>query len=172
VCGLFKRQLLNRLTRKEGFKALVVGHNLDDEAGRLLGNLVRHRSQYVEKQYPFLPSNHSHLPHKLKPLYRLEAHEIRVYCEVRGIANEDGKCPLSRGATSHTFKEALNFLEEKMPGTKRNFLYSFLANKEPPHTRAVFGTCRQCGQPTYEDLCSVCNILNQLKDAKTDEESV
>jgi tRNA(Ile)-lysidine synthase TilS/MesJ len=163
VCGTFKRQLLNRLTVRERFQALVTGHNLDDEAGRLLGNLVRHRDQYLEKQYPFLPSTHPHLPAKLKPLYRLEAHEIRTYCEVKGVLPAEGKCPLSRGATSPIFKEALNFLEEKMPGTKRDFLFSYVDHKDPPKEELLFGRCRQCGEVTYEDLCSVCNLLNQLR---------
>ena len=34
LCGTLKRQLLNRLTAKEGYQVLVSGHNLDDEAGK------------------------------------------------------------------------------------------------------------------------------------------
>lgn len=162
VCGLLKRQLLNRLTIREGFRALVVGHNLDDEAGRLLGNLVRHRTQYLEKQYPFLPSSHPRLPAKLKPLFRLENHEIQTFCRLKGILPIQTKCPLSHGATSHTFKEALDFLENNMPGTKRDFLFSYVNRRSPPESTHPFGTCTQCGEPAYSDLCSVCNVLKHL----------
>ncbi|MDY6908540.1 MAG: ATP-binding protein [Thermodesulfobacteriota bacterium] len=164
VCGLLKRQLLNRLTVREGFGVLVTGHNLDDEAGRLLGNLVRHRTEYLEKQSPFLPSTHPRLPVKIKPLYRVEAHEIRIYCELSGIEPLQASCPLSRGATSHVFKEALAFLEMKMPGTKRDFLFTYLERNHPAKAAEAFGTCRECGEPCYESLCSVCNFLGQLKD--------
>lgn len=164
ICGLLKRQLLNRLTIREGFEALVTGHNLDDEAGRLMGNILRHRDQYLENQYPYLPSPHPRMPAKLKPLYRLEAGDIRTYCRVKEIVPLDAKCPLSRGATSHIFKEALEFLESKMPGTKRDFLFTYIDRRKPPEKKASdFGTCIQCNEPTYSDLCSVCNLMNQIR---------
>lgn len=171
VCGFLKRQMLNRLCVQEGFRMLVTGHNLDDEAGRLLGNLVRHRSEYLEKQYPFMPSIHPRFPTKLKPLYRLEAYEIRAYCEVKGITPVETKCPFSRGATSHFFKEALNFLEAKMPGTKRDFLFTHFDQATPPTTASSpFETCRQCGEPAYGSVCSVCNLLNLLREKEIERE--
>lgn len=166
VCGFLKRQLLNRLTIGEGYSLLATGHNLDDEAGRLLGNMVRHRHQYLEKQSPFLPSTHPRLPAKAKPLYRLDSHEIRIYCALKGIQPVEGKCPFSRGATSHIFQEALEFLEDRMPGTKREFLFSFLRQRSDSAASVPFGTCRFCGEPTYSDLCSVCRLLDQMA-AKT-----
>jgi tRNA-5-methyluridine54 2-sulfurtransferase len=166
VCGTVKRQLLNRLTVREGFSCLAIGHNLDDEAGRLLGNMVRHRTQYLEKQYPFLPSTHPRLPAKLKPLYRLESHEIRTYCKLADITPVDAKCPFSRGATSHVFKEALHFLEGKMPGTKRDFLFTFLGQRKPPQPDSPYELCRVCGEPAYGNLCSVCNLLSERKEQR------
>ncbi len=169
VCGFLKRQLLNRLTIQEGFRALATGHNLDDEAGRLLGNIVRNRSQYFGKQYPLLPSNHQRIPTKLKPLYRVDAREISIYCQVKGITPIGESCPLSRGATSHMFKEALNLLESKMPGTKRDFLFSYVDRRHPPEADSDFAVCRGCGEPTYEDVCSVCNLLKKLDDGRSDK---
>ncbi len=162
VCGLLKRQLLNRLTVKEGFEVLAVGHNLDDEAGRLLGNLVRHREQYMDKLYPCLPSPHPRMPARVKPLYRLDAYEIVTYCRVKNISFLDSKCPMSRGATSHSFKEALQFLEEKMPGTKRHFLFKHLRSKKAPRNGHGFGTCKKCSEPAFQDLCSVCALEEHL----------
>ncbi len=162
MCGMLKRRFLNRLTLEEGFQVLAVGHNLDDEAGRLLGNIVRHRDQYMDKLYPYLPSPHPKIPTKVKPLYRLDSHEITSYCKVKGISFLATKCPMSRGATSHLFKEALHFLEEKMPGTKRHFLFKHLSDKSPPEGSSDFGTCRECGEPTYETLCGVCSLTEQL----------
>lgn len=169
VCGFLKRQLLNRLTIREGFRTLALGHNLDDEAGRLLGNIVRHRSQYFEKQYPLLPSNHQQIPTKLKPLYRVDAREITIYCRIKGIKPTEVPCPLSRGATSHMFKEALDLLESKMPGTKRDFLFSYLDRRHPPGADSDFAVCRGCGEPAYEDVCSVCNLRSRLEEVDPDK---
>jgi len=130
LCGRLKRAFFNRLTVKEGFDTLVTGHNLDDEAGRLLGNLVGKRLEHVHKQDPYLPSPHPRIPAKLKPLYRLEIKELLAYCQLREITPVDQTCSLSRGATSHTFKQALELLEQSMPGTKRSFLFSYLRDPE------------------------------------------
>lgn len=159
LCGTLKRQFLNRLTIREGFQVLAVGHNLDDEAGRLLGNLVRHREHYLEKQSPCLPSPHPRMPLRIKPLYRLEASEIQSYCHFRGVQFLSEKCPLSRGATSHFFKEALDELEMKMPGTKRDFLFGYLKRHKASAETEPFKTCKLCGEPAYSDTCSVCGLL-------------
>ncbi len=168
LCGGLKRQLFNRLTIAEGFSAMVSGHNLDDEAGRLLGNIVRNRHQYLEKQYPFLPSTHPRLPAKLKPLYRLEIHEIRTYCSLKGIEPLTAGCPFSRGATSHIFKEALDFLEKRMPGTKRDFLFSFVDRRSPDNAPKDLNACSQCGEPSFAGVCSVCNLKAQLEGGSED----
>jgi tRNA(Ile)-lysidine synthase TilS/MesJ len=189
VCGLLKRRFLHRLSVDQGYNALVTGHNLDDEAGRLLGNLVRHRQDYLQKQFPFLPSTHPRLSAKLKPLYRLESSEILMYCRVRGIEPAEGACPLSKGATSHVYKRALDLMEAEMPGTKRDFLFSYMHRREklpnlatddvlqqaqheptdlPGLVEGPSGVCRQCGEPAYESLCSVCNLLNQVNKDRTD----
>jgi len=166
LCGLLKRQMLNRLTIREGFQALAVGHNLDDEAGRLMGNIMRNRYQYLDKQSPFLPSTHPRLPARLKPLYRLAAAEIRQYCASKSIIPVEGKCPLSRGATSHIFKEALNFLENKMPGTKRDFLFTYLRRNKASFDALPFVSCKECGEPAFDGQCSVCRLKEQLMEDK------
>lgn len=163
ICGTIKRQLINRFSVNEGFHNLAMGHNLDDEAGRLLGNMVRHRTQYLDRQYPYLPSTHARLPAKLKPLYRLEDKEIRTYCKLMHILPLEMECPFSKGATSRTFQEALSFLEDKMPGTKRDFLYTFIDRRKPPQLESAFQACRVCGEPSYGEYCSVCNILRRMR---------
>jgi len=164
VCGVFKRRLLDRLAVGEGGEVLATGHNLDDEAGRLMGNLIRHRTEYLEKFHPFLPSRHPAMPVKIKPLYRLESVEIRYYCAVKGISPAEEKCPLARGATSHVYKEALQFLEDRMPGAKRDFLFSYLKEKGIPWGGGeALEQCHRCGEPSYGSLCGMCGLLDQLR---------
>lgn len=177
LCGRLKRAFFNRLTVREGYDILVTGHNLDDEAGRLLGNLVGKRMEHVHKQSPFLPSPHPRIPAKLKPLYRLEIKELLAYCHVCDITPVQEACSLSRGATSHTFKQALDFLEESMPGTKRSFLFSYLRDTQLKEKLACeqnveeqrgqegdFGICQECGEPTYADRCGICNLRQRLRE--------
>ncbi len=163
ICGAIKRQMLNRLAMREGCQMLVSGHNLDDEAGRLLGNILRHRDQYVDKQYPYLPEIPGLMPAKVKPLYRLESHELRAYCRFSSIRPHSERCPLSRGATSHIVKEALEMIEERMPGTKRDFYFTYLKKRAAPvFEGGDIGVCRECGEPAYQDTCGVCTVRAQL----------
>ncbi len=158
ICGKLKRQFLDVLTKKEGYDTIATGHNLDDEAGRLLGNLMGRRMEYVAKQYPYLPSPHPKIPAKIKPLYRLEIKEILIYAEIRGIKPVELDCPLSRGATSRKFKKALNLLEREMPGIKRNFLFGYIENNQPPSSSVQYNECVECGHPTFITYCNICNI--------------
>ena len=170
LCGTVKRRMLNQLTVKEGCQVLVTGHNLDDEAGRMLGNILRNRTQYFEKQYPCLPAAGPRMPAKAKPLYRLESWELRAYCHFASIRPHAAKCPLSRGATSHIVKEALDFLEAKMPGTKRDFLFSHLRNRRPPEPDQSMRFCERCGEPAYLAVCSVCNLHEHLEEIRLKNE--
>ncbi|GAB6887917.1 ATP-binding protein [Desulfothermus okinawensis JCM 13304] len=163
VCGKLKRQLLDVVTTKEGFSVVATGHNLDDEAGRLLGNLIGKREEYVKKTYPYLPSPHPKIPAKIKPLYRLEIKEILIYAQLKSIEPVNIDCPLSRGATSRKFKKALNLLENQMPGIKRNFLFRYIEQNRPMTGFENYRECKICGYPTYLDLCNLCNIKKQLK---------
>jgi tRNA(Ile)-lysidine synthase TilS/MesJ len=177
LCGRLKRAFFNRLTVREGFNTLVTGHNLDDEAGRLLGNLVGKRLEHVYKQYPYLPSPHPLIPAKLKPLYRLEIKELLAYCRLKNITPVQKICSYSRGATSHTFKQALDFLEDSMPGTKRSFLFSYLRDSQLKDRLACeqdgegqrdrkteYGLCQECGCPAYAHRCGICSLRQRLGD--------
>lgn len=164
VCGTLKRSVLNRLAMAEGCPALATGHHLDDETGRLVGNLIRHKTQYLDKFYPYLPSAHPHQAARIKPLFRLDQNEIRAYCRIRGIRPAEGEgCPFSKGATSHYFQEAMAFLEDRMPGTKRDFLFTYLKGRKPP-LEETFQTCSSCGQPTYGELCGVCRLQEKISE--------
>ncbi|MHB8482195.1 MAG: ATP-binding protein [Nitrospiria bacterium] len=57
ACGTIKRYHFNRFAVQNGFTVLATGHNLDDEAARLLGNLLRWQEEYLAKQSPVLERN-------------------------------------------------------------------------------------------------------------------
>src|ERR1035437_1594985 len=41
ACGTAKRHYFDRVASEQGFPVLATGHNLDDEAARLMGNVMR-----------------------------------------------------------------------------------------------------------------------------------
>ena len=161
-CGRLKRGLLNRITVRQGSQTLVTGHHLDDEAGRLLGNLLGNRQEQVRKQAPFLPSPHPRVPARIKPLYRVDVKEIMAYNQLKHICAVQGSCPLAKGATSPYFKEALSLLEQKMPGSKRSFLYAYLREKPEIEPDPEYGSCELCGEPAFGPLCSLCSLKDRV----------
>ena len=63
---------------------------------------------------------------KVKPLVRLGERETAAYCVLRRIDYQVEECPMAAGNRHLGFKEMLNALEERSPGTKAAFLFGFL----------------------------------------------
>ena len=55
ACGLSKRHLFNQAALDGGYDVVATGHNLDDEAAVLFGNVLRWDLAYLGRQYPVLP---------------------------------------------------------------------------------------------------------------------
>src|SRR5262249_20003432 len=161
ACGLSKRYLFNRVALDHGFPVIATGHNLDDEAAVLLGNLLHWQTAYLARQAPVLPSTHPRLVKKVKPLYRIAEREAAAYAIIRGIDYIVEECPNSVGAKSLLYKEALNLLEQAAPGTKQSLYWGFLergralVDAEDDHE---LRGCRYCGQPTTPEVGAFCRM--------------
>ncbi len=168
ACGVMKRYNFNRLAQEAGFTVLATGHNLDDEASRLLGNVLHWQQDYLDKQAPTLPSTHPKLLKKVKPLFRLAEREMAAYCVLKKIDYIVEECPMSKDAKQLVYKDMLNRLEETIPGTKQNFYFEFLKRQKPDilELDGRLKDCIRCGQPTTSDLCSYCKLVESLAVAK------
>lgn len=167
LCGSIKRYILNRFAAEQGFTVYATGHNLDDEAATLLGNVLHWHIDYLAHQDPHLPSPHPKMTRKVKPFYTLTEEEILHYVTLHDIPFVSERCPLSKKAKSLDYKEALNLLEAKSPGTKHMFLLGFLEKGKQYFTREyippALQECERCGMPTTQSVCSFCRILEKLK---------
>lgn len=169
VCGRIKRHLFNKFAWEGGFSVVATGHNLDDEAATLLGNLLHWQTGYLARQQPVLPASHPKLVKKVKPLYTLTERECLAYALIQQISYLAEECPYAEGATSITYKEALNHIEQAAPGTKLAFFKGFLRHKElfqTPEEVLDLKECLRCGQVTTEEVCSVCRLLEKAQGRK------
>ncbi len=164
ACGLSKRHLFNAVALEHGYDALATGHNLDDEAAVLLGNVLRWETGYLGRQYPVLPASKGFV-RKIKPLVRLGEREMAAYCVLRGIDYQVEECPMAEGNRHLGFKEVLNTLEDRSPGSKAAFLFGFLARGHErfadtvEEERLALVPCPECGAPTSSDgLCAFCAL--------------
>ena len=164
ACGLSKRHLFNQAAVDGGYDVVATGHNLDDEAAVLFGNVLRWATDYLGRQLPVLPASTGFV-RKVKPLVRLGERETAAYCVLRGIDYIVEECPMAAGNKHLGYKEALNAIEDQSPGTKSAFYFGFLDRVSAmftPEARAEqegLRPCAQCGAPTTGEVCAFCKLV-------------
>ena len=169
TCGCIKRYQFNRTAVDQDYDVLATGHNLDDEAARLMGNVLHWQQEFLEKQSPVLPASMEGFAKKIKPLYRLTEREIAAYCVVNGIDYIVQDCPMATGSRLLVYKEALNVIEQASPGSKQSFYWGFLVQQGDKaksdqqsmsdRDRATLHPCEEGGQPTSAAMCSYCKLM-------------
>jgi tRNA-5-methyluridine54 2-sulfurtransferase len=166
ACGLSKRHLFNQAALDGGYDVVATGHNLDDEAAVLFGNVLRWNTDYLGRQLPVLPASPGFV-RKVKPLVRLGEREMAAYCVVRGIAYIVEECPMAAGNRHLGYKEALNDIEARSPGSKHAFYFGFLQRAsahfrpEAESQQRALRACQVCGSPTTGEVCAFCSLVSR-----------
>jgi tRNA-5-methyluridine54 2-sulfurtransferase len=160
ACGTVKRYHFNKVAVDLGYDVVATGHNLDDEAATLFGNVIHWQTDFLGRQGPVLASTHPKLARKVKPLYRLAERDTAAYAVIERIPYILEECPLAVGAKSLEYKDALNRLEESQPGLKHRFLTGFLRERRAVGEReaVTIRECAECGQPTTGEVCAYCRM--------------
>ena len=173
ACGLSKRHLFNQAALDGGYDVVATGHNLDDEAAVLLGNVLRWSTDYLGRQEPVLPARTGFV-RKVKPLVKLGEREMAAYCVLRGIDYIVEECPMAAGNKHLGYKAALNVIEEGSPGAKAAFYTEFLARGLERFRPADDGAeavelapCASCGSPTPSGICAFCRLREKVAEAPT-----
>jgi tRNA-5-methyluridine54 2-sulfurtransferase len=163
ACGTSKRHLFNQAAIDGGYDVVVTGHNLDDEAAVLFGNVLHWSVDYLARQVPVLPATEGFVK-KVKPLVRLGERETAAYCVLKGLDYIVEECPNAKGNTHLGYKEALNAIEARSPGTKAAFYGGFLDRGAPRFRddiaaeRDELQRCVSCGAPTPAEVCAFCRL--------------
>jgi tRNA(Ile)-lysidine synthase TilS/MesJ len=177
LCGTLKRYVLNQAGLRFHCDAVATGHNLDDESALLLGNLLHWHDEYLRRQYPLAPAEPG-MARKIKPLVRLTDEETRQYAAQFCIPVFAGRCPHSRGATSHAHKRILAGIEREFSGTIAQFYFGYVERVRagrpvaPPGWRRearadspsdATARCAECGYKTlHRDRCYVCTLKRRV----------
>jgi uncharacterized protein (TIGR00269 family) len=166
ACGLSKRHLFNKAAVDGGYDVVATGHNLDDEAAVLFGNVLRWDLAYMGRQFPVLPATDGFV-RKVKPLVRLGERETAAYCVLKGIDYIVEECPMAAGNRHLGYKEALNEIESTSPGSKAAFYFGFLERVAPlvegtaAEEREGLHPCPGCGSPTVSEVCAFCKLVER-----------
>lgn len=164
ACGLSKRHVFDSVAVKHGYDVVVTGHNLDDEAAVLFGNVARWQVDYLARQFPVLPEGNG-FPRKAKPLVRLSERDMAAYCVLKNIDYIVEECPMAAGNKHLEYKDLLNTMEVASPGAKHNFYFGFLDRAaalfaaDATETGPALSRCTRCGSAATNDVCAFCRLV-------------
>ena len=172
ACGTAKRHYFDSAALEFQCQVIATGHNLDDEAARLLGNVLHWQVDHLARQRPVIEPTHPKFVRKVKPLFLTTEYETASYAFLEGLEYVVEECPNAAGATQLQYKSLLDTLEATSPGSKMSFVKEFLVRgaeafrKEVP---AAPNTCEGCGMPSYADLCSFCALRAEIRRKSSSE---
>ncbi|MFO7677994.1 MAG: TIGR00269 family protein [Thermoplasmatota archaeon] len=161
-CGVFRRFCLNMKTKELGITKLATGHNLDDMSQSILMNFINGDLQKLARLGPHQKIQPGLVP-RIMPLRSIPEKEIMLYALLKNMQFHNAECPYAVHASRRQYRDIIDALEYKNPGTRHSILNSYdnlksyLIDKYPP---VSLNCCKTCGEPTSQQICKAC-ILKQ-----------
>lgn len=164
-CGVLRRDLLNKKAKELKCDKLAIAHNLEDEDQTFLMNIVRGDIEKIIWGGGLIKDKR--LVPRIKPFITSPEVEIKMYAKINfPDLNFEHICPYRKDAYRNTFKEILNLLNKRHPGSNFQIYESSqkLRNillKDYKIECANF--CKICGNLCNTNICKRCELLEKLK---------
>ncbi len=168
ICGVIKKDILNKEARRLKAEYLATGHNLDDELQTFLINLFKGSLKLSANLGPITKGkeNKKFIP-RIKPLYYIPEKEVLKYSKIKKLPVNEKKCPCAQ--KSYRI-ETRTLLEKYKPKEKIQMLENFVKFMEKLNIkRDKIKYCKICREPSQRDICKNCELLgviNQKVDSK------
>jgi len=164
-CGVLRRRALNLAARRVKANKLALAHNLDDEVQTILLNIMHGDTLRIARVKPVLEESHPMFVSRVKPFSELPEKEIAFYAYLKKIEFQSVPCPYAPTALRSDIRVLLNRMEEKHAGTKFT-VFKSIEKIRPALEAAVKDTvlqkCKLCGEPTVDEVCKPCQMLQEL----------
>ena len=163
ICGTFRRRALDHAAKTINADTIATGHNLDDNLQTFLINILSGDAKKIGWMDPDTSSNKVR---KIKPLSEIYESEIVFYAFTNNLPFQTEPCPHMNEGIRTEIREFLNSLESNHDGIKNNMYRTILKisqfMNESNHKEKRI--CLVCGNQCTSRICSVCNMLTNLKD--------
>ena len=163
-CGVFRRLCLNKKSKELEINKLVTGHNLDDMAQSILMNFINGDAQKLAKLGPHKKIQPGLVP-RMFPLRLIPEKEVVLYAILKNIEYHDGECIYSTRAYRRVFRDIVDDLEYRNPGTRHSILNSYDSIRELLLDRFPLiglNNCIECGEPTSQKVCKACIFKDRI----------
>lgn len=165
-CGVLRRRALNSAARNCGATKLATAHNLDDETQTILLNMLHGDPLRIGRVRPISFPVHSSFVTRVKPFCEVLEREITFYAYLKKVEFQGKPCPYARAALRNDVRNMLNRMEEKHPGLKYT-VYRSAEKLWSPIENAVeaakLRNCEICNEPTANEICQPCKMLQDLR---------
>jgi len=163
VCGVLRRRVLNDYAMRVGATKIAVAHNLDDEAGTFLMNVLRGDVRRGPAPLEDGLALGSFVP-RIKPVRSLTERETAFYANMLGIPMEEQECPYYRSSFRDEIMPYLEELEGRHPGTMNAVVSAGEQLRADSPKSKPAGRCSICGYPTARgrDVCRVCELRTRV----------
>lgn len=162
-CGVFRRQLLNKISNQLGADKLATGHNLDDEIQSFLMSFAKADFRRFPKFGPKLDRIHPDMVPRIKPLWKIPEKDVGMWAVMNNVEVHFAECPYSHTSLRSKVKNYLNILEGKRQGTKLSILESFSQTFKFEKKEIIIGQCKLCNEPSSLNICKACEMVEDIK---------
>ena len=156
---------MNALAEEASAKYLATGHNLDDMAQSIMMNFARGDIERLARLGPHKRIQPGLVP-RIIPLRLIPEKESLLYAMVNGIEFWDGECPDWQEALRNQYRDVVDSLESRSPGSKFSILSSYdqLYPMLMDHFRPADLKRCACGEPTLGKECKSCELSRKMKE--------
>ena len=167
ACGLSKRHLFNSAALEHGYDVVATGHNLDDEAAVLLGNVLRWETGYLGRQYPVLPAAPGFVAQGEAARAARRARDggllraARHRLPGRGVPDGRRQPPPRVQGGAQRARGPLARHEGRVPVRLPRARPRALRRRRRRASATSSGACTVCGAPTPGEVCAFCRLREQ-----------
>lgn len=159
VCGVIKKWIMNKISRKLKADYIATGHNLDDEAQTYLMNILK-GSPRLSLNTGVVTKNISDkkfIP-RIKPLFYVAEEDIREYSKEKKLPVVYEACPCALDSYRIQIREFLNKLTEAQKNNIIKNVQGIIKNLGKEN-KGEIKYCEICKEPTRNKVCKMCEMI-------------